>query len=176
MATGKSEAASEKRRRGRPRLTNAALDDILKFIGPDIQTRRGLLNVFYRQLALDVLQLDPRFAWVADGTKMKAGVRGAWKPGILTELGRIRDADTMRAVAFRICELRPKTKEAVAIIRRFRLGRESRGNYLALWTCLARALDGYVDAHPSTSVEWKVKALQDLAACVQDNEGPSNRA
>ena len=160
------EAVSEKRRRGRPRLTNEALDGFLTFCGPEIQTRRGLLNVFYRELALDVLQLDPRFAWVADGAKMTAGVRGAWKPGILTELGRIRDADTMRAVALRICELKPKTREAVAMIRRFRLNREPPANYLDLVHYLAKALDGYVAVHPSTPDEWKIMAMQDLAELI----------
>jgi len=101
---------------------------------------------------------------------MTAGVRGAWKPGILAELGRIRDADTMRAVALRICELKPSTKEAVAIIRRFRLRREPPANYRALWMHLAKALDEYMNVHPSTPYEWKVKALRALANLVERTE------
>ena len=165
-----SEAASEKRRRGRPRIMDEEWHAIVDALTPEVRTERARHDFHYRTKAIQTLCYEPRFAWLADEGKMAVGAKDAWKPSILAELGRIRDADTLRAVALRICELRPSTKEAVALIRRFRLGREAHGDYRALWMHLARALDEYVAVHPSTSVEWKVKALLDLAACVRDDD------
>ena len=139
---------------------------MVEALTPEVRTERARHDFHYRTKAIQTLCYEPRFAWLADGEKMAAGVKDAWKPSILAELGRIRDGDTLRAVALRICELKPSTKEAVAIIRRFRLRREPPANYLDLVHHLAKALDGYVAVHPSTPDEWKVMAMQDLAELI----------
>ena len=139
---------------------------VVDALTPEVRTERARHDFHYRTKAIQTLCYEPRFAWLADGEKMAAGVKDAWKPSILAELGRIRDGDTLRAVALRICELKPSTKEAVAIIRRFRLNREPPGDYLDLVHHLAKALDGYVAVHPSTPDEWKIMAMQDLAELI----------
>jgi hypothetical protein len=57
----------------------------------------------------------PALRWLVD----EEGAR--W--GILVELGRIRDPEKFSVAVAWILEHRPKTKEAVARIRRFRAGR-----------------------------------------------------
>jgi hypothetical protein len=77
-----------------------------------------------RVRALGLLCDDLAFRWLCDGKAMTAG--GAkWKPAILTELGRIDDEDDLREVARQLCELKPKTKDAIAAVRRWRLGKKS---------------------------------------------------
>ena len=143
---------------------------IVDALTPEVRTERARHDFHYRTRAIQTLCYEPRFAWLADEGKMAVGAKDAWKPSILAELGRIHDADTLRAVALRICELRPSTKDAVAMIRRFRLNREPPANYLDLVYHLAKALDEYVTVHPSTPDEWKLMAMQDLAAWVRDDD------
>jgi len=165
---GISEAASQKRKRGRPPVFNPGYRAAMKTIFPDIKTHRGMTDSLYRGRAINLLTKDGRFAWVADGARMKAGAPGAWKPSILVELGRIPNDENLKAVALRICELKPKTKDAVSMIRRARLGREAEGNYLKLFAHLEAALNVYLSGHPSTPADWPVKALRDLADCIED--------
>jgi hypothetical protein len=58
---------------------------------------------------------------------MKAGAPNAWRPSILSELGRFRNDETLRSFALALCEMRPrpKTKEAVSMLRRVRLGSQT---------------------------------------------------
>jgi hypothetical protein len=53
---------------------------------------------------------------------MKAGAPNAWRPSILSELGRFRNDETLRSFALALCEMRPrpKTKEAVSMLRHAR--------------------------------------------------------
>jgi len=164
---GISEAASEKRKRGRPPVFDPGYRAAIGSLFNEVKTHRGKTDCLYRQRAFNLLEKDGRFAWVADGAKARAGSPDAWKPSILVELGRIPNDEDLKAVALRICELNPKTKEAVAMIRRFRLGREPEGNYLKLFAALESALNAYLSAHPSTPADWPIKALRDLAACIE---------
>ena len=117
-----SEAASEKRKRGRPPIMG---EDIARHIdltaGGNVQTHRHKLNIYYQIRALSLLGEDSHFSWLVDLPKAKAGAKNAWKPGILSELGRIWDDEGLKIVALRICELKPKTKDAITMIRRVRL-------------------------------------------------------
>jgi len=168
---GIPEAASQKRKRGRPPVFDPGYRAAMKTIFPDIKTHRGMTDSLYRGRAINLLTKDGRFAWVADGARMKAGAPGAWKPSILVELGRIPNDEDLKAVALRICELKPKTKEAVAMIRRFRLGREAEGGYLKLFQHLAAAVDAYREGHPSTPKDDLIRALRDVADCIEDDGG-----
>lgn len=169
---GISEAASEKRKRGRPPIMNKDAAALVDWVaGNDVKTRRHKLNVYYRQRAVKVLVNDPRFTWVADEEKMTAGAAGAWKTGILSELGRIGNVEDMKAFAQVICELKPKTKEAILMIRRARLGRENKPDYSKLVNSLVRALDDYQAAHPDMPKDWPIRAFFDLAKIIQDRRG-----
>lgn len=119
------ETVSEnKRHRGRPRVIPHELEGPVSFIGPNVQTDRGRQNVFYRMRALDILSDLERFKWLCDEEKIMANVPRAMKPTILTELGRFQDDDEMREVAGILCEHKPKTKRAVALIRLIRQGKK----------------------------------------------------
>lgn len=117
-----SGAAPEKRKRGRPRIMPASYSTFLAEWYPDIRTERGRQDIAYRLRALDVLADDERFSWLADSEAMEAGSPNAWKPSILSELGRFGNDETLRSFALALCEIRPrpKTKEAVSMLRRAR--------------------------------------------------------
>ena len=118
-----SEAASKKR--GRPRLMDAEQEAFLRnLFGSEVHTRRGLQNVFYRQLAFSVLGKHDEFKWLCDSEAMGRGDLDCWKPSILVELGRIEDIQEMLNIATEICELKPKTKAAILMVRGLRLGRD----------------------------------------------------
>lgn len=169
--TALSEAASKKRGRGRPPAFSAEYRAAIGALFPDIKTRRGLSDCLYRLRAVNLLEKDKRFTWLADGEAMQAGRPGAWRPAILTELGRIGDDDTLLAVAARLCELKPKTKDAVARIRRARLGREPAGDYLALCVHLENTVNSYLLTHPAAPWANVTRALRELAECIEAESG-----
>ncbi len=151
MTTAISEAASEngKRQRGRPKLIgSASLRKMIDFCAGDVKTERGRQDVFYRNIALGHLVDDPRFIWLCDKERMTAGAPNSWKPGILAELGRFDFAggDILEA-ASEICRLKPKTKDAIAMIRGWRLG-ERECTPGALYDTLLKAFNDYVGQHP----------------------------
>jgi hypothetical protein len=162
-----SEAASEKRRRGRPPVFDPGYRAAIGSLFNEVKTHRGKTDCLYRQRAFNLLEKDGRFAWVADGAKARSGSPDAWKPSILVELGRIPNDEDLKVIALRICELKPKTKEAVSMIRRFRLGREPKPDYLKLWRHLAAAVDAYRGRHPSTPKDDLIRALRDVADCIE---------
>jgi hypothetical protein len=179
-----TEAASEnteKPKRGRPRVMDDTTRALYNSMYPDL-TERQKQNLQYRAHAIHMLRLleadsNPRLSWLFDREKFQHAEANqsrldstVYKHGILAELGRIEDEGEMLEAALYLCELKPKTKDAIVSIRRYRLGREPEGNYLTLWMALARALDDYRAVHPSTSKDMVVRALYDLAACVEDRE------
>lgn len=123
-AVAKSETVSDKQpaRRGRPRAFNYdAMGDLLRFVRGDVHTRRGDQNILYRQRALAVLENG--FPWLADTEAMRAGAPNAWKPGILTELGRIESEMLLRKCAAFICRRQPATvREGERMVRAWRNG------------------------------------------------------
>ncbi len=108
--------------------------------------------------ALETLCDDPegRFQWLCDPVTQVIRV------GILAELGRIGDPDAMCAIAARICELKPRTGEAVAMIRRWRCDLAARGDTDALALDILLAIDAYSVRHPATSWRQVLKALRRL--------------
>ena len=165
---GISEAVSEKRKRGRPPTFSPEYRAAIAHIYPDITSHRGITDVLYRLRALDLLQDDARFAWLADRDKITAGEPNAWKPSILTELGRIWDDDDLKAVALHICEMKPKTKDATAEIRRIRTGNSAPGNALDLNIALATRLDDYIEQHPGMPLSVVEDAVLVLLDSVQE--------
>jgi len=87
-----SEATSEKRGRGRPPAFPHELFDYQKAMFPEVRSRRGLIDLCYRAHALNAIfgaSESERFSWLGDQQAMRAGAPNAWKPSILTELGRM---------------------------------------------------------------------------------------
>jgi hypothetical protein len=118
---GISEAASEKRKRGRPAVFDEEYLRIHRSAFPGL-SRRGMLNACYRTRAINLLEDHPEFAWLVDPEAMKRGEPGAWQPDILAELGRIEDDELLAFQALVLCKEKPSVKAAVAQLRRSRLG------------------------------------------------------
>lgn len=112
-------------------------------------------EVAYQTRAMEVLCDDPedRYAWLCDPVTQVIRV------GILTELGRIDDDDAMRAIAARICELKPRTEDAVAIIRR-QLDVAAAGDTQELAREILLTIDAYSARHPATNWQQMLKALR----------------
>lgn len=124
-------------------------------------TQRGKLDIYYRLKALSILGNDPRVAWICDAAKLKAGEKSSWKPGILSELGKIEDGKNMLSISLEICELKPKTKDAIRMIRRARLGPSKPGTVAGVHGAMINAVNRYLSEHPETS--WDiVEAALDL--------------
>lgn len=158
---GIPEAASKKKR-GRPKAWGEVVMAISQSCVPNVRTRRHLQNVSYREFAIGCLVDDPQFAWLCDGRKMQSGEPGAWQPGILAELGRFLDKETIKAYATRICELQPKTKDAIVMLRRARTGKSPEASCLALTAAIERTINRYIAAHPDTTWRQVLTALENV--------------
>src|SRR5207302_954222 len=116
-------------------------------------SERQKVEVCYSQRALEILHrsCDKRFVWLCDEEATMAG-RVKLNFGILAALGRIEDEEELRAMALQICELKPKTREAIVMIRRFRNG-SSPPSVWQVTEELCRVLDGYNLRHPAVTKE-----------------------
>ncbi len=128
------------------------------------KTRRQTQNRLYALRALERLGLlgnrelkrvltgRPALRWLVD----EDGAR--W--GILAELGRIRDLDKFDAAVAWVLEHRPKTEEAVARIRPFRIGKSRSPNARELAEEIIRVVNGYRIRHPELTREQELEALR----------------
>jgi hypothetical protein len=168
-----TEAASEntpvKKKRGRPWVyDHHRIRDHLRARFPEVQSTRHHDNLVWRQRAIAFLKDDLEFQWLCDFKAIAAGAgRRFWKPGILVELWRIQDIEDMKRVARIIVAKKPKTKEAVAMIRQWRLGEKSEGDALTLMSALAKCLDSYVSTHLVTEQQIVV-AVENLLSLVRE--------
>jgi hypothetical protein len=170
---GISEAASAKRKRGRPPIMGEEVTAIVDLgAGENVKTHRHKLNVYYQMRALAVLPDDPRFTWLVGRAKAMPGAKDAWKgkirrqmmnrfpgkeewidakgalkQGILSELGRFGNDEDVKDIALHICELKPKTKNAVAMIRRWQ-GKGKPGDAWGLSREIVRTVNDYLERHP----------------------------
>lgn len=85
---------------------------------------------------------------------------------MLVELGRVEDPDELRIVARRICKLKPKARDAVAMIRRYRVGEPPRVRQGALADELIRIVNAYVAAHPAASWSTVRTEVEQVLAAV----------
>lgn len=160
-----SQNVVKKMKRGRPRLKlftpeeEAVHQAVGTFNG--VRTTRTRQNWMYRQRAMYVLRVheDERFKWLADNAKVTADAPNAIKHSILAELGRIEDADVVKAVALQICEMKPTTREAVQIVRNFRTGKKSAGSVRQLESEIHRLIENYLTRHPAMSFSRVCDAL-----------------
>lgn len=160
MSAGVSENFSESKT-GRPTVisdTEAATYRALGLLD-GTHSRRSLLNVHYRQRALSLLVDFDSFQWLIDGDKMRRGEANAWRQTILTELGRIADEETMRAVALQLCALKPKTKDAVLMVRSFRKGGKPKADALQLANEIIGKVNDYLQRHSDASEELILDAF-----------------
>ena len=148
--------SENRRKRGRPPEFTATE---LAFLGswfPDVKTRRGLHNIGYRQRALGALMHDKQFAWLCDIEEMHLGTGKSWKPAILVELGRLKDSDLIREVAAILCERKPKTRDAVDIIRRVPAAEARPAQVIHRYGLAPSLLLGYPRAARSIAKQWSL--------------------
>src|SRR5437016_4668522 len=112
-----TENSSEKPKRGRPRLYPAAYEAVFRI---DAKHHRSGTNGFYRSHALNALgfgqddvsaEARERYSWLFD---LQAD---SMKRTILAELGQVGNAEAIRTYAGQLCEMKPKTREAVLMLR-----------------------------------------------------------
>jgi len=172
-----TEVTSEtKRREGRPARFS---DETMAFVAtlyPEVHSRRGLVDIAYRQRAIEVLKVIPACHWLCDFEGMVQGNDSAWQPGILMELGRIDDIDAMIAVAIEVCERQPPREEAIRLVRRYRgAPRAPQTSQLAIE--IVDTINSYIKRYPQTTWEGihDALALAQVAcrAAQEDTEQPS---
>jgi hypothetical protein len=124
-------------------------------------TRRTGVNKMWAFKALRCIVDNPQpsLEWLLDESRSPRG----WRKTILSELGRIEDEETILAVAREICELNPKTRDAIAMIRRSRLGRSPGASPRELHSAIAAAVESYVMAHPEIPRGQIAAVLENLA-------------
>jgi hypothetical protein len=149
------------RNKGRPKVFDdeelaAATRMIAGGVSPTgPKSRRQMQNRLYALRAMDRLGLledgelrealadRPALDWLVS----EEGARWA----ILAELGRIRDSGAFDTAVRWVLEYRPRTKEAVAEIRRFRTGKSNPPDTRELADEIVRAVDDYATRHPARS-------------------------
>ncbi|MCH8853189.1 MAG: hypothetical protein IID41_11135 [Planctomycetes bacterium] len=129
-------------------------------------TERQRQNVFYRLKAMATLKNVSGCEWVMP-SKVDPD---KWKPGILTELGRLMivDEDEGIAVARVVCKAKSNTKRAIAIIREARLRKTPQPTVEGAESAIVRAMNNYRDTHPDTTLVQLREALN-VAYCIVVN-------
>lgn len=176
--SGISENISEKPRRGRPRLLSKELEQIAIFKDGPYCSPRTHQNGHYEIRALRVLditgdQLPEEYRWLMDPDKQREGrsERQGYRKTILAELGRIDDDECLQAVAKRICELKPKTRDAILMIRRWRVGGSKPADVRQLANEVIRTINDYLQRHPSTTHQQVLTALTEALEIVEEHGG-----
>lgn len=159
---------TEKRGRGRPPIMDKATEAQVERFFPQIRTRRGKQNIDYQMYASSVLKNDSRFFWIVGNNKEMH-----WKPIILTELGRCLSAEVIKNFALKICELKPKSKDAVALIRSWRTGKKPEWNPFDLGNYIINTINEYKYRHsemPWSDVENVLRVV--LGHIQKEHEEP----
>lgn len=167
-----TENISQNRKPGRPRKFSADIEAISDAIGlfTDSKTRRNRLNILHRQRALSVMGNNAEgLTWLFDKEGFQRGSVKI-KQGILSELGRIDDDESLIAIARQLCELKPTTREAVAMVRRWRLGKDGVGSAPDLAQAMLNAYNDYLMRYPSTGDDERAQALLLLMATLKPSE------
>jgi hypothetical protein len=86
---------------------------------------------------------------------------------VLAELGRIEDEEEMLDLARELCERKPRVRDAVALIRRYRLERspESRRE---LGETVASIILCYVAEHPEMTMREIARTLRKQAVAYEE--------
>jgi hypothetical protein len=162
--------AEPKKKRGRPRM-NPEMEDMAKDVGhldyhSDRRHIQNCLHGLHARLVILKAQDPNRFVWLVDSPEaIKAGTATGdfRKRTIMSELGRIDDDDDLLSIAEQVCELKPNTQDAVAMIRRWRLGKSPEADALGLTDAIVNVINRYIGTHPGTT-KMQVRAACDNAA------------
>jgi hypothetical protein len=121
--------------------------------------------------ALQILREDPAFQWLCSTEEAINRGEGKIRASILVELGRVDDDETLWDFARKICELKPLAKDAIALIRRWRTGKDRTGGAIGLTDALIRCVNDYMAAHPNTTWQMVRGALANTLDAVRQATG-----
>lgn len=158
------EKLSEKKKRGRPPMLDEGARAAMRALYPELKSRRGLVNARYGAHALGLVKDREDCRWLVDGDV------GVFRKTLLQELGRIRNPDDTVTVARRICELKPRAKDGVVMIRQWRRGGAKPGSALELTLRTTAMIDDYLRAHPDTTWQQVKMALVNAMDAVEATE------
>ena len=131
-------------------------------------SRRSRQNAHYTMIAWSALEEEAEFEWVTGST---GETPFKTKPGILSELGRLLCVGGVLAAqnaARHICETRPTTKRAIAIVREARLRRAPQGTAEGAEAAIIKAMNNYRDTHPNTTLVQLREALNEAYSIVEN--------
>lgn len=113
-----------------------------------------LAEKYYEHVTIIALDCgnDPAYAWLMPPEERD------WKVSLLVELGRFGDEATIRDLATQLCATRPKVREALASLRRRRLGGEAPPPR-PLAEAIVRLVEAHLGRYPATSSQMARDAL-----------------
>jgi hypothetical protein len=160
---------------GRPRRISEADLEIGRRVwrqtGGGEPTRHDLEQLHYYSRAQALLGngKDERFRWLIDTRGRRVET---FKTGILAELGRLDDDEQLIGAALAVCELRPTTRRAIEILRRYRTGKRAEPLPPAEAGELGDKLVGLINAYESGHSDCTPALIREALRCVQvlDNE------
>jgi len=155
------ETASKKRKRGRPAIFTDEQMALVQQLYPHVKSRRGQVDLAYQVDATLALGNDPAYRWLYDpAAKM---VRSS----ILAELGRLGHPEDIKAAARWICETKPKTKQAIVMVRSARRGGPPKPSAKALAAAVFQTVERYRWEHPTMpwtaiveAIGWGLRAAE----------------
>lgn len=128
------------------------------------KSHRHKADAIYEARALSGILDDPRFEWLcSDGATIRQG-KGHMRHTILAELGRIADEQDREVLARSLCEHKPTTRQALALIRQHRLGTRPPGHAAQLADLLRRTITTYQAEHTPLAEDDIVQTLHDVSA------------
>jgi hypothetical protein len=167
-----TENFSEKPKRGRPRVLNDEYVRIMRVLGGfESRVRRTNINEYFRMHAVGALlndNPDGMDAGKAEFAYLLHPVTEKMKATIMTELGRLKDPDTIRACARVICEQKMRTRKAVIRLRSVRAEPKT-GYAVDLCDELMAAVNDYRLRYPEFTMDQILDAIETLRVLIEDH-------
>jgi hypothetical protein len=139
---------------------------LLREIHQEPRSPRHLQNTAYQARAQSIIEplvpQHPELRWLYDHEAIWQGKRHSYQQTIMQELGRIPVDGLLVALAIRLCELRPKSREAVKMLRRARLDHGAKGSIEDLTEVLRRTINDYLRWRPDLTLTDAQAALGQL--------------
>jgi hypothetical protein len=157
----KQTRSKKTRKKAKSPPKDKALQRFLRRLYPEVKTDRGLRQKQHQTRAVVLVMDEPEFRWLFDAET------GTCRNTILAELGRIQNDELLLEMAREVCRRKPKSREAVAAIRRFR-GVRDEPNSRKLMVKLIKTIDEYLKRYPGTTWEQVQDAVAQAADVVDE--------
>jgi hypothetical protein len=169
---GITENFSEKPKRGRPRVLDDEYVRIMRGIGCfESRVRRSNINEHFRMHAVGALlnhNPDGMDAGKAEFAYLIHPATEKMKATILTELGRLKDPDTIRACARVVCDQKMHTRKAVVRLRSVR-AKPKTGYVLDLCDELIAVVNDFLLRHPEFTFDQALDAIEQARYMIENH-------